>query len=456
MLWSILYQLLISSFNGKVNVKIQHLNKNVVLLQGYMVLDKEIKEFKISDLMKPKKNTADSLKKRTLISKKYNRNKDNVKMEVSSFKMSNKMSVVGRSTKKKKHTTENKSDILWYHEEKLDYFKDLKLQLGKKKLKLKKLKKKGGEMEILRLEKEINYMESGKEENDYHNSTRKIIEKYTLLCNSEGCDTKKDDTGDKNILKFVEKYDNKEKEILAEEYCKITNNGKMINTKNLENNNRDICEECNGETRYIENYVTCMDCGFISNNSVSDYQISYKDLCDTMIKKNYEYKRPNRFKEILATLQAKENTEIPKFVVDAVEQEISKEYNVDIFKINVKKMKEYLKRLSLTQYYEHAPRILEALNGIAPLSIPGYIEDKLLHMFDAIQEPFEIVKVQVASTRLSFLSYNYVLFKFCELLDLDEYKKHFTLLKSHDKLRVQDKIWKGMCEILGWEYIPSI
>jgi hypothetical protein len=425
--------------------------------------DSEIKEFKISDLMKPKKNTADSLKKKTLISKKYNRSKDNVIMEVSSFKMSNKITINGSTKKKKKNTSQGKLDILWYHEEKMDYFKELKLDAEKKKkkiLRLQKIKGGGHEMEIKKLENEIKCIDDNKEENDYNEKTIDILNRYKEICNTVDNDILKDETNndndnDNNIMKYVDKYDNIEKEKLAEEYCRITNNGKMINPKKLETN-RDFCEECNGETKYIENFITCMDCGFISNNSVSDYQISYKDLCDTMIKKNYEYKRPNRFKEILATLQAKENTDIPKFVLEAVKQEIQKEYNVDLLSIDVKKMKEYLKRLSLTQYYEHAPHILNSLNGIPPLSIPTYVEEKLLKMFELIQEPFEIVKKEVAASRLSFLSYNYVLFKFCELLDLDEYKKHFTLLKSVDKLRIQDKIWRGICEMLEWEYIPSI
>lgn len=112
--------------------------------------------------------------------------------------------------------------------------------------------------------------------------------------------------------------------------------------------------------------------------------------------------------------------------------------------------------MSLNNFYEHAPHILNKINGIPPISIPIEVEEKLREMFKDIQEPFDIVKARVCPTRLSFLSYNFVLYKFCELLDLEEYKKCFTLLKSIDKLRVQDKIWNGICEILDWEYIPSI
>lgn len=111
--------------------------------------------------------------------------------------------------------------------------------------------------------------------------------------------------------------------------------------------------------------------------------------------KSFHYKRSNRLQEILSTLHAKENT-----------------------------------------------------------SIPEDVEEKFCEMFKQIQEPFEIVKAQV-SPSTSFLSYNYVLYKFCELLELDEYKKHFSLLNDIEQLRVQDKMWKGICEILNWKYIST-
>lgn len=416
-------------------------------------IDDNVTVFKISDLLGSKKNNGDSLKKKTLISKKYNKNKDDIVMEVSSFKMSNKMTINGTGKKKKKTSSNNKTDILWYHEEKLLEFKKLQESLPKKRDQLKSSRL--SEPEKNKLKREITDIENKTLENDYLDKTRDIIKKYKTASKKFDKELEQDQNDSDNILKYIKKYDNIEKEQLAEEYCRITNNGMMINPKKLTFDSTK-CQECGGDTQYIENFVTCIECGYIAENSVADYQICYKDLCDTMIKKNYEYKRPNRFKEILASFQAKENTDIPQYVIDAVRKEIKKDYTIDLLSINVKKIKEYLKRLSLTSYYEHSPHILNAINGIPPVTIPSYIEDKLYEMFDQIQEPFEVVKKKVNPSRLSFLSYSYVLVKFFELLELDEYKKHFSLLKSVEKLRIQDKIWKGICEILDWKYIPSI
>ena len=80
-------------------------------------------------------------------------------------------------------------------------------------------------------------------------------------------------------------------------------------------------------------------------------------------------------------------------------------------------------------------------------------EEKLKKMFDKIQEPFE---KHCPKDRINFLSYSYVLHKFFQLLELDDYVRCFPLLKSRTKLRIQDEIWKKICEELDWEFIPTI
>ena len=50
------------------------------------------------------------------------------------------------------------------------------------------------------------------------------------------------------------------------------------------------------------------------------------------------------------------------------------------------------------------------------------------------------------------ISYN----KFVELLDRDEYKVLFPLLKSRDKIVSHDVVWKEICEKLGWEFLRTI
>lgn len=116
-------------------------------------------------------------------------------------------------------------------------------------------------------------------------------------------------------------------------------------------------------------------------------------------------------------------------------------------------MKEILKKLSLTQYYEHTTHIISKITGIPPPTISREVEEQFRKMFKEIQIPFE---KHIPKSRINFLSYSYVLHKFCELLELDEFISCFALLKSRDKLRQQDKIWEQICKELRWEFIPSI
>jgi len=121
--------------------------------------------------------------------------------------------------------------------------------------------------------------------------------------------------------------------------------------------------------------------------------------------------------------------------------------------MELSKFKGILKKLQLNDYYEHIPFIKSQITGIAAPTIDRKTEDKLKKMFDQIQEPFEL---HCPPKRINFLSYSYVLHKFCQLLELDDFIKCFPLLKSRPKLRNQDQIWKGICKELKWQFYPSV
>ena len=105
------------------------------------------------------------------------------------------------------------------------------------------------------------------------------------------------------------------------------------------------------------------------------------------------------------------------------------------------------------KYYEHSSHIKSKISGIAAPSFGRNKEEMFRNMFKDIQTPFEKHR---PAKRINFLSYSYVLHKFCELKELDQYLKYFPLLKSREKLRIQDKIWKNICKELHWKFYPSV
>ncbi|KAJ3371271.1 hypothetical protein GGF31_003450 [Allomyces arbusculus] len=201
---------------------------------------------------------------------------------------------------------------------------------------------------------------------------------------------------------------------------------------------------------------SCNDCGLVSTKVSGDYQWSYKDIQDIQYKSSFSYKRVNRFKEILCTMQAKENTDIPQHVIDTIRAEMEKELVRDLESIDIKKIRYYLKKTGNNKYYEHAPSIINKVNGRPPIRVDQSTEEKLIEMFSQIQQPFEEVRQKLFPSRSSFLSYMYVFHKFFELLGRNDCLQFFPLLKSSEKLKVQDRIWQGVCEMLNWKFIPSI
>lgn len=125
----------------------------------------------------------------------------------------------------------------------------------------------------------------------------------------------------------------------------------------------------------------------------------------------------------------------------------------DLSKLTTKSVKKMLKKLDLRKYYEHIPHIINKLNNISPPRITREQDELLCIMFEMIQIPFNLF---CPETRTNFLGYSYVLYKFCELLELDDILKCFPLHKSDLKIKEHDSIWKKICNYLKWEFIPSI
>ena len=199
--------------------------------------------------------------------------------------------------------------------------------------------------------------------------------------------------------------------------------------------------------------LACDKCGVIIEILISE-ELTYREEQETSEKViNYSYKRDNHFNEWLSQFQAQEMTTIPSEVMDGLRAELKKTKIKKLEEITHAKVRGFLKKLKLNKYYEHVPYITNTLSGVRAPNMPQTLEERLRLMFKEIQKPFDD---NCPSDRKNFLSYSYVLYKFCELLSEDSYLKYFPLLKSKEKLHQQDIIWKKICEELRWEYIPTI
>ena len=215
----------------------------------------------------------------------------------------------------------------------------------------------------------------------------------------------------------------------------------------------DICDMCEGQMFIsdISSEIFCSVCGASKKVMVITDKISYSDPQSEIT--YYTYKRINHFNEWLAQFQAKERTDLPSTIYSKIIEELNKNSHILVSDLKYNDIRGILKKLKYNKYYEHIPHILSIITGKRAPILDRKSEEILRSLFKEIQIPF---MNNCPPTRKNFLSYSYVLHKFCELLEYDHLLEYFTLLKSREKLHAQDIIWEKICKDLEWEYIPSL
>lgn len=250
---------------------------------------------------------------------------------------------------------------------------------------------------------------------------------------------------------------------------KCDNDKEIIETNNIVNNylknvdeqyldvnnyihNSDICQYCHkGELLVVEEegILLCKNCFVQTVYLIDTEKPSYKDPPKEVC--TYAYKKINHFKEVISQFQAKETTHISDEIFDCIRRQIKKE-RIQLSTLTYDKTKEILKKLGYNSLYEHIFYIKSKL-GIPPFIFSTDLEEKLCNMFLESQSPYSQV---CPSDRVNFLHYYFALYKYLELLGETKYLSEIPMLKDRDKLMEQDEIWKKMCQILDWEYIPTI
>ena len=298
------------------------------------------------------------------------------------------------------------------------------------------------------LEKQYKTIISNYDEMDYYDNAGDLIADYYEIRDSDITTVKES----KNILEFLctKKEKDKDSNIstvnranLFEKYCQRVD-GIRINHDDGSNRIK-YCDECT-----IEKILDTAESAYICPLCGNSEMIILDE--DKQIKDYSPYRRLNHFREWLNQFQAKQSPDIPEQVFIDIVRELNKSRITDLSVLNKKNMKLILKKLKYNIYYEHVAYIINKLNNLPPPKITRDMEKLFISMFFKIQEPWETYK-QVE--RKNFLSYSYVLNKFCELLELDHLLDCFPLHKDPDKIMENDQIWEKICKHLNWEYISS-
>lgn len=313
------------------------------------------------------------------------------------------------------------------------------------------------------IEKDIEKLGDEIDEVDYYVNTGSILFQYYDILEKGANDEdpiNKVSVNDKSILKFFIKPNEVEEEkkdvkddraSLLDKYLAATDEGYM---RSLQTDSKDCCRFCGSSNMSLllnDGMIYCNDCSSIEHITIDHDRPSYRDPPREIT--YFAYKRINHLNECISQIQGKETTDIPSEVYDAILLEIKKQKISNMAELTPKKLRAILKKLKLNKYYEHLNFLHGKLTGLAIPHLDAEMEERIRMMFKLVQPAF---LKHAPLGRKNFLSYNYILHKFVQLLERDEYLEHFTLLKSREKLHEQDKVWAKICAELNWQFIPSI
>lgn len=237
--------------------------------------------------------------------------------------------------------------------------------------------------------------------------------------------------------------------ILCDQYKTIIDKNyactKVKNSKIL------VCSQCNVEKTFdhFEGCYICKSCGESEDIIMENETAGHKETNND--KQKYPYKRMNHLKEKLNQFQSKETADVPDIVYTTIFTELKKK-RIDPNSASSDDIKKILKKNRLTNFYEHLQQIYCKVTNCPPMLLNRETEEKIISMFQSMQASFYLRR---PGTRSNFLSYSYILNKLFRIIDLEKYSQYFGLLKSKERLKSQDVIWKKICEDMKWRYHSS-
>ena len=375
-------------------------------------------------------------------------------------------SFVKHKKKKKKRESHVKTTLNQKHINKLEEFKRTKKNMDESKKNLQKLKK---DLQKLSINKELSEQKKNKKfkliskvndlkktldantnEKEYYDylldSSMLLFEYNSLPLSNEN----------KTVIDFfstkkkVTKHSPSKKKKKMNKFIKLTDDNFI---PDINSNKPDMCLTCNELKikKPKKGVLICPKCGCIDKILVDNNTPSYKEPHREIT--YFAYKKINHANEFLSQFQAKESTDIHDEIYEKILNELKKERYINIKNITADKVREILKKLELTKYYEHIHYIMNRLSGKPAPILTTELEDKLRNMFRQVQGPW---LEYCPNKRANFFSYPYIFFKFFQLLEQDEYLPYCRLLKSREKLHEHDEVWKKICQDLNWEFIPTV
>ncbi len=228
----------------------------------------------------------------------------------------------------------------------------------------------------------------------------------------------------------------------------------------------ELCVKCGG-CMFMNNETSemmCSECGEIQpiiGTVFDDLQIYYQEgPCS----KHASYERIKHGEKWLLKIQAKENVDIKKEIINDVKRQIRCKDITDVRKVTHDLIRECLRKTGHTKFNEHISLIKKIITGISPPQLTEKEQSATLYYFDLVVEIFEQKKPKY---KHNCPYHPFFIFKILEqkiVLKEDTSKqmnrKRRILsnihIQSENTIKKRDKFWEIICwEIKEFVYIPT-
>lgn len=215
----------------------------------------------------------------------------------------------------------------------------------------------------------------------------------------------------------------------------------------------DMCPQCNVEMVHVPSraILACTRCG--RSSTFLDATTSAIPFDDTVEMVQFSYKRSSHMQDWIAHVQGTEAHRVPQTVIEQVMHELYRQRVTALEDVTTQRVRTILKQLRQRKCYDHTAQIVSRVTGRGPLVLPPAAIELVKLMFTSV---LALWPSHCPPERKNMLSYSYCLAKMLYILGYDELSASIGLLKSNEKLKANDAVWRTLCASLDWPFYPTV
>ena len=185
----------------------------------------------------------------------------------------------------------------------------------------------------------------------------------------------------------------------------------------------------------------CIGCGSVHSNMVMQYDDQF------FFTKRSSYKRIHHWNERINQFLCLDNPP-PHHIFQSVREWFDARPGTPITK---PKIREALRSMRQQKFVEKWIAIQCHLTDTPPPNPDAAVVERLRVMFATIERHFHNRK---PAGRKSMINYNFLFVRTLQHLGQHQYIRFFPLLKSKNKIKQLDDVWRLICSDIDWPYLP--